>query len=136
MDDMARLNMFANRLINFEKRVKLENTRAAKDMGKKLDEVKSGNYGLFGRLRSLTPAWVARKSGDQKLKSEGSYLEGITVSRLPLGFMLRIRKGLLAKWLEFGTKRMKPIPHWKFIRYYGIMLMKRTLFNSLYWLVK
>lgn len=135
MDDMERLERFANKCIGFEKRFKGEMSNSVRDMRKLLDQIKNGNYGIFGRMRDLTYNYAMRKRTAQKLKESGDYLGSITVSNANIGFKVWTRLSLLARYLEFGTKNMKPIPHWRYIRIYGKMLMRRSVLQTTQWLI-
>ncbi len=98
------------------------------------DAVDAGHEALVGAItgsgsrlrinrRALNPIYVARKQGKPLLVKSGEYvqqikkvhqkgLHGLRMSSEPVPRGGGIKYTDLARFLEFGTRRMAPIEHW------------------------
>jgi hypothetical protein len=104
----------------------------------------TGTSDIALRLRAIDPTWAQRKLGwtggppQGVLVWTGQYAREITVLRgtnsvgvgLPRGKRHDVTgTGLadLARYLERGTRRMKPLPHWRQAAAYGRKLLRERL---------
>lgn len=79
------------------------------------------------RLRAISPGWVEEKKAKgqmpQQLAATGAYARAIIIKRGNEEIALTLIDGAypgrkfkysdLARFLEYGTKNMKPLPHWR-----------------------
>jgi len=79
------------------------------------------------RLRSISPAWRDKKKAKgwklHQLDRLDYYGNAIIIKRLPESIALTVKDAVypgrkfkyvdLARFLEYGTRRMDPLPHWR-----------------------
>lgn len=106
--------------------------RTVLEIQKKFKELQAGNYDIFEYVRQLTRGWVQRKGNSQVLKDTGAYLRSIKIREIDnQRFRVWTKQKALAKYLEFGTKNMPAIPHWRYIRRYIVMVFRKHMTNYL-----
>lgn len=84
--------------------------------------IKGDSSELQLRFRALSPRYAATKGAGGPLRQTEAYVNAITVLEGPSGGVVGLPNAMhgtsalplrtLARFLEYGTARMSPLPHW------------------------
>lgn len=132
IENLARLLKLIKYLKDTDAHLEKVVRRTVREVQKKLSGVRAGDYDIFSYVRTLSASWVQRKGTEQALKDRGVYLRSIKLSTVDkYTFRVWTKEKALAKFLEFGTKTMAPIPHWRYIRRYTVFVFRKHMLNYL-----
>lgn len=124
------------RFVDLAEEVMIETEHALKSAITDKDRSK-----FIKRLRSISPAWVSEKRRKgwrvHQLAATDSYANAIYIEKGKDQIALKLREGSypgrellysdIGRFLEYGTKHMKPLPHWrKAAKYFREELKKRA----------
>jgi hypothetical protein len=77
--------------------------------------VKTIKRGIIQRefaVRPKSESWARRSLDERPLINTREYVNGLRAVKTPDGAAIE-GNTVLAKWLEFGTKKMRPMPHFR-----------------------
>lgn len=99
-----------------------------REVSQRLKGLASGDLSLLSDVRRLSVGWTRRKGHGDVLRNKGDYLKSIKVSGKASRFRIWTKQKALAGYLEFGTKHMEAIPHWRYIRLFTIYTFRKFMF--------
>lgn len=112
----------------------------AKIMRRELSKFIRGREGsslINVSLRKLSEEYMETKEADRPLRFSGFYVRNLVAKKDRIGVRRihvpgsTLTLGQLARFLEYGTRRMEPIPHWRAVLNASKIVLKEQMKEAL-----